>query len=186
MSETGGIDGREYLDEVAREFRRYRSLAERALAQVAGPRWFAEPAPGSNSLAVVIKHVAGNLRSRWTDFRSSDGEKPDRDRDGEFEIRSGDDEESLRAAWNAGWDALFSTLDELDGADLGQTVRIRGEGLSVMQAAQRSLAHTAQHVGQIVYVAKWLAGDGWKTLSIPRGGSAAFNSAPQPYLGKKT
>jgi hypothetical protein len=176
------MDGKGYLEETAREFRRYRALGERALAQVPEERWFAEPAGGSNSLAVLVKHVGGNLRSRWTDFLTSDGEKPDRDRDGEFEIRSGDDAAALRAKWNAGWDALLCSLDGLRGGDLDRTVRIRGEELTALQAAQRSLAHTAQHVGQIVYVAKLLAGPGWATLSIPRGGSKDFNRNPAPYL----
>lgn len=177
------MDGKRYLEETARELRRYRSLAERAFAQVPADRWFVEPAEGSNSLAVLIKHVGGNLRSRWTDFLTSDGEKPDRDRDGEFEIRAGDDEPALRASWNAGWDALLSTLGALSDGDLDRPVRIRGEELQALQAIQRSLAHTAQHVGQVVYVAKLLAGGHWATLSIPRGGSKDFNRKPEPYLG---
>ena len=180
------MDGMDYLREVDREFRRYRALAEKALDQVPGERWLAEPAPGSNSLAVVIKHVAGNLRSRWTDFLTTDGEKPDRDRDGEFEIRAGEGPGSLRAAWDAGWETVFASLDSLGEADLSKRVRIRGEEMSAFQAIQRSLAHSALHVGQIVYVAKMLAGDRWTTLSIPRGGSKAFNAAPAAYLpGRK-
>jgi len=176
------MDGRDYLAETARELRRYRDLAERAIAQVPPDRWFVEPAPGSNSLAVVVKHVAGNLRSRWTDFLTTDGEKPDRDRDGEFEVRAADDAGSLRAAWDAGWETLFATLDGLRGEDVDRRVRIRGEEMSALQAIQRSLAHSAMHVGQIVYAAKMLAGERWVTLSIPRGGSKAFNQAPEAYV----
>ncbi len=180
------MDGTDYLREAGREFRRYRALAEKAFAQVPADRWLAEPAPGSNSLAVVVKHVAGNLRSRWTDFLGTDGEKPDRDRDGEFVIRPGEDAASLRAAWDAGWGALFASLEALGEGDLSTAVRIRGEEMAAFQAIQRSLAHTALHVGQIVYVAKMLAGNAWTTLSIPRGGSKAFNAAPKPYLEKKS
>ncbi len=175
------MDGVEYLREVAAELRRYRALAEKALDQVAPDRWAFEPAPGSNSLAVVVKHVAGNLRSRWTDFLTTDGEKPDRDRDAEFETRAGDDAAALRAAWNSGWETLFASLDALQGDDLPTSVRIRGEELTALQAIQRSLTHTALHVGQIVYLSKMLAGDRWTTLTIPRGGSKAFNAAPKPY-----
>jgi hypothetical protein len=176
------MDGDRYLEETAREFRRYRALGERALAQVPPDRWFAEPGAGSNSVAVIVKHVGGNLRSRWTDFLTTDGEKPDRDRDGEFEIGAGDDVASLRARWDAGWSALLSSLDALRDGDLARAVRIRGEELTVLQATQRSLAHTAMHVGQIVYAAKLLAGPGWTTLSIPRGGSKDFNRNPAPYV----
>jgi uncharacterized damage-inducible protein DinB len=175
------MDGTEYLRESARELRRYRALADKAFEQVPGDRWREEPASGSNSLAVVVKHVAGNLHSRWTDFLTTDGEKPDRDRDGEFEIRAGDDGASLRAAWSAGWETLFAALDALQEGDLSKPVRIRGEELSALQAIQRSLTHTALHVGQIVYVSKMLAGAAWTTLTIPRGGSKAFNAAPKPY-----
>jgi hypothetical protein len=177
------MDGSEYLREVAREFLRYRGLAEKAFGQVPDGRWFEEPSPGSNSLAVVVKHVAGNLRSRWRDFLTTDGEKPDRDRDGEFEIRPGEDPGSLRRAWDAGWETLLASLASLSADDLSRRVRIRGEEMAAFQAIQRSFAHTALHVGQIVYAAKLLAGEAWTTLSIPRGGSKAFNAAPAPYLG---
>jgi len=175
------MPGVDCLREAAREFHRYRMLAEKAFDQVGADRWTAEPAPGSNSLAVVVKHVAGNLRSRWTDFLTTDGEKPDRDRDDEFEIHSGDDPAALRAAWNAAWETLFASLDALHDDDLPKAVRIRGEEMTAWQAIQRSLTHTALHVGQIVYVSKMLAADRWATLTIPRGGSKAFNAAPKPY-----
>ncbi|HET7453352.1 MAG TPA: DUF1572 family protein [Thermoanaerobaculia bacterium] len=177
------MDGTAYLDECRHNFRTYRDLADRAIAQVPPAKWFAEPAPGSNSLAVVMKHVGGNLRSRWTDFLTTDGEKPDRRRDGEFES-GGDGESSIREIWSRGWDALFGTIDALRESDLARAVRIRGESMTVVQAMQRSIAHTASHVGQIVYVAKLRAADAWNTLSIPRGRSEEFNRAPTPYVTK--
>jgi len=176
------MDGSAYLEDVRLEFAQYRSFAEKALAQIPFARWWDEPAPGSNSAAIVVKHVAGNLRSRWTDFLTTDGEKPDRNRDGEFEIGAADDEAAIRGLWERGWSALEGTLAALRPEDLGRTVRIRGEGMTALQATQRSLAHTAMHVGQIVYIAKLLAGPAWKTLTIPRGRSADFNRDPSSYL----
>ena len=176
------MDGTIFLDQAIREFRRCRKLAEDAIAQIPAGKLAAEPAPGSNSAAILMKHLAGNLRSRWTDFLTTDGEKPDRDRDREFEVGSADDPAALRAAWDRGWETLFSTLSGLTPGHLESvTVRIRGEEMTVVEAILRQLTHYAQHVGQIVYVARLLAGRAWKTLSIPRGGSKAFNQAPRPY-----
>jgi len=176
------MDDAAYLTETIREFRRSRKVAEGAIAQVPEGRLAEEPAPGSNSVAILMKHVAGNLRSRWTDFLTTDGEKPDRDRDREFELDDADDPARLRAAWDRGWDTLFAALAGLTPGHLESvTVRVRGEELTVVEAIQRQLTHYAYHVGQIVYVAKSLAGPDWKTLSIPRGGSKAFNEAPRPY-----
>src|SRR5688500_17071861 len=165
--------GQEYLSETSASFRTYRKQAELALAQVGDDAFTAAPDPESNSIAIIVKHVGGNLRSRWTDFLESDGEKPDRDRDREFE--GGDTRDALMALWEEGWSALFGTLEVLTPADLERTVAIRGEPHSVVKALQRSLAHTASHMGQIVYLAKHYAGSDWKTLSIPRGASARFN-----------
>jgi hypothetical protein len=176
------MDDAAYLNETIREFRRSRKVAEGAIAQVPAGKLAEEPVPGSNSVAILMKHVSGNLRSRWTDFLTTDGEKPDRDRDREFELDDTDDPARLRAAWDRGWDTLFATLAGLTPGHLESvTVRIRGEELTVVEAIQRQLTHYAYHVGQIVYVAKLLAGPAWKTLSIPRGGSKAFNEAPKPY-----
>ncbi len=171
-----------YLDTVGRELTRLRGLAERALAQVEDAAFFAEPGPGENSLAVLVKHVAGNQRSRWTAFLTSDGEKPDRDRDSEFEIEPDDTRESLMRGWDAGWRALREALAPLEAEDLGRTVRIRGEPFTVLQAIERQLVHYAYHVGQIVQLARHWTGPAWESLSIPRGGSVAFNAAPDRYL----
>jgi hypothetical protein len=176
------MDGTIFLDQATREFRRCRKLAEAAIAQIPPGKLAAEPAPGSNSAAVLMKHVAGNLRSRWTDFLTTDGEKPDRDRDREFELAGADDPAALRAAWDRGWETLFATLAGLTPGHLESvTVRIRGEEMTVVEAILRQLSHYALHAGQIVYVSKLLAGAAWTTLSIPRGGSKAFNEAPRPY-----
>lgn len=167
---------------VIREFERLQRLAERAMAQVSTEAFFAAPAVGDNSIAVIVKHVGGNLVSRWTDFLTSDGEKPGRDRDAEFVILAGDSRESVLAQWTQGWAALFSALGPLTDADLTRVVTIRGEPLTVLQAINRQLTHYAYHVGQIVYVAKHFAGGGWESLSIPRGDSARFNQAPSRYV----
>jgi hypothetical protein len=153
-------------------FARQKRLAEQALAQVSDPQLQDALGPEGNSLAVLIRHVSGNLRSRFTDFLTSDGEKPWRERDREFEVRAVSRDE-LMAAWERGWQALFHALDDLGPGDLVREVRIRGEAHSVTEALLRQLSHYGQHVGQIVMLAKHLAGPAWRTLSIPRGGSAA-------------
>ena len=171
--------GTEWLKDARREFRKSRALAEKALAQVPPERWRERLDPsapeGSNSLAVLMQHLAGNLRSRWTDFLSTDGEKPDRRRDEEFEDPAADDPAAVRARWDDGWARLFTTLDSLTAADLGRTVTIRGEPHTVAQAIQRQLTHYAYHAGQIVFLAKHLSGPSWKPLSIPRGRSRQFD-----------
>jgi hypothetical protein len=172
-----------YLTLVAREFARSKTLADDAMAQCSDEQFFAVPGPGDNSLAIITKHVAGNLISRWTDVLTSDGEKPNRDRDAEFEITPEDDRARLREDWERGWKVLFSTLSSLSEPDLARTIKIRGESLSVLQAINRQLTHYSYHVGQIVYVAKHLRGASWRTLSIPRKGSAQFNQRPTSYLG---
>jgi hypothetical protein len=171
-----------YLPLVLREFRRLKGLADRAIAQTDPAQFFASPGPGDNSLAIFVKHVAGNSRSRWTDFLTADGEKPDRDRDSEFQITAADSREDLLARWESGWQALFAALEPLGAADLERPVRIRGEELSVLQAINRQLTHYAYHVGQIVYLAKHLAGERWSSLSIPLGRSQQFNRDPARYL----
>ena len=136
--------------------------------------------PESNSLAVLVKHVGGNLTSRFTDFLTSDGEKPNRDRDSEFVVSSSAHREAIVAQWNAGWQRLTATLGELRGDELRATVRIRGQEMSALAAINRALAHIANHVGQIVYLAKHLRSTDWQTLSIPRGRSADFVPAQSP------
>lgn len=164
-----------YLHDARESFRKLRNSAERAMGQVSEEAFFVTLDPEANSIALLVKHMAGNLRSRFTDFLTADGEKPDRDRDGEFEIRAGDTRASLEANWREAWDVLASALDEVTERDLLRTVRIRGEPLTVLQALDRQLTHHAYHVGQIVFLAKHLAGGQWKTLTIPRGASQTFN-----------
>ena len=171
-----------YIHLVVREFTRLKSLAGGAMAQMADDQFFALPAPGDNSVAVIVKHVGGNLLSRWTDFLTSDGETPGRARDTEFSSLASDTRENLTRQWEQGWDTLFASLSQLSDADVERTVTIRGEPLSVLQAVNRQLTHYAYHVGQIVYVAKHYAGPAWKSLSIPPGASAAFNQNPARYV----
>lgn len=150
------------------EFASLRSLAERAAAQLDDAMFFAPLDGDSNSVALLMKHVGGNLRSRWTDVFTTDGEKPDRDRDGEFEDRAGDTRASIDAKWREGWSALTATLDSLSAADFERPVAIRGETLTLSRALTRSLGHTAGHVHQIVLLARHWCGPSWKTLSLPR------------------
>jgi hypothetical protein len=154
-------------------FRYYKKLGDKAIAQCPDSGLFATLDPESNSIAILVKHLAGNMRSRWTDFLTSDGEKPDRHRDTEFEAPPQTRAE-LEAMWERGWKILFDSLEELTDADLERTVAIRTEPHSVMQAINRQLAHYSHHVGQIVFLAKHFAGPNWKTLSVPRGKSQQF------------
>ena len=162
------------LEDLAVLFRKTRSLAEGAIAQASDDDLFRQVDDESNSIAIVMRHVAGNLRSRFTDFLTSDGEKPDRHRDAEFEIPAGTTRETVVADWNLGFSRLENTLASLTPPDLVKEVRIRGEQMTVLAALHRSLAHTSMHVGQIVMVAKHLRGSAWRTLSIPRGQSDTF------------
>jgi hypothetical protein len=166
----------EYLSTARRTFGRYREMAEGAMRQASDDAFFAAPDAESNSIALVVKHLAGNMLSRWSDFLTTDGEKPDRDRDGEFEARAGDSRESLMAAWTAAWDLAFREMDALTPDDLTRTVAIRGEPHSVVLAIERQITHAAYHVGQIVYLAKHYAGADWQTLSVPKGKSREFNA----------
>lgn len=165
-----------YLEDSLSVFRYYKQLAEGAMGQVTDEQLFAVLDPEMNSIAVVVKHMAGNMRSRWTDFLASDGEKPDRNRDSEF-VDPPATREALLKLWAEGWDRLFTALEPLSDADLSRTITIRGEAHSVMQAINRQIAHYAQHLGQIVFLAKHLRSKEWKTLSIPRGKSEEFKKA---------
>jgi uncharacterized damage-inducible protein DinB len=167
---------RDTITAIQAEYLRYKSLAEAALAQLDEPQLSAHAA-GQNSIATICWHVAGNLRSRFTDFLTSDGEKPWRDREDEFAPRNVSRAELLEH-WERGWSALFTALEGLSDSDLTSTVTIRAQPLSVREALFRSLAHAAYHVGQVVYVAHALRGDGWKYLSIAPGKSAEYNAAP--------
>jgi hypothetical protein len=164
-----------YLADIARTFRNYRSLADKALAQVSDEQLGVALDPDDNSLAVIMQHVAGNLRSRFRDFLTSDGEKPDRDRDAEFEAGP-IDRAALFANWNDGWDVALHAIDALTPADLDRTVHIRREGFLVPEALSRSVTHTAYHVGQIVFLAKHLKAAEWTTLSIPKGRSKEYGT----------
>jgi len=172
-----------YIQLAVREFHRTKALADGAIAQITQKQFFAAPSEGDNSVAIIVKHVGGNLLSRWTNFLTSDGEKPERNRDVEFEITAGDTQQSLIAQWESGWAALFSAIEPLSGADLERMVTIRGESLTVLQAINRQLTHYSYHVGQIVYVAKHYAGGSWRTLSVAKGKSAEFNAKPTKYIG---
>jgi hypothetical protein len=172
-----------YIDDMARQFRAAKKLADRALEQVSADAFFHSPDPESNSIAVIVKHMAGNLRSRWTDWLSTDGEKPDRARDGEFELTPSDTRSSLMSSWEAGWALVFGALSELSPEDLDRTVRIRGEPHSIEKALGRQLSHAAMHAGQIVYAAKLQLASEWRSLSIPRGESAEFNERMAQVYG---
>jgi Protein of unknown function (DUF1572) len=164
----------EELQEVLSRFRNLKSQADRALAQVRDDELFVQLDEESNSLAVIMKHIAGNMCSRWTSFLHSDGEKPDRHRDSEFEILKNEDRDEIFRRWEAGWEVLFRELEAVTTEDLGRTVKIRSEPHTVPQALFRQLAHYAEHVGQIVFLAKHLRSREWQTLSIPRGKSDEF------------
>ncbi|MEX2287209.1 MAG: DUF1572 family protein [Planctomycetaceae bacterium] len=162
------------LDELVQLFRDHKQFAEKAVVQVSDEDLHKALHPETNSIAVIMKHIAGNLVSRFTDFLTTDGEKPDRNRDHEFvdDFRS---RHELLDYWERGWDCLFSALAGLTPADLEQTVTIRGEPHSVVKALDRSIAHLAYHVGQIVLIARIHAGENWNVMTIPRGGSDEFN-----------
>ena len=157
-----------YLRNVAHTFRTYKSLGERSLAQTPDAHLNTELDAIDNSIAVIVKHVAGNLRSRYTDFLTSDGEKPERHRDTEFEITEPPSRDQILNWWNAGWTIALAAIDALAPEDLERTIHIRGEAMTVVEALNRSVTHTAYHVGQIVYLARHFAGDSWTSLTIPK------------------
>jgi len=161
-----------YLRDIARTFRTYKSLGDRALAQVADADLHTLVDPDANSIAIVVKHVAGNLRSRFTDFLTSDGEKPDRNRDGEFEMPAQASREQLQEWWDAGFATVLASIEALTLEDLDRTIHIRQEAFHVVEALNRSASHTAYHVGQIVLLAKHFAGPAFTSLTIPKGRSA--------------
>ena len=167
-----------YLEDARAVLRQYKKLAEDAIAQVNDEQLYTTLDPEMNSIATIMKHMAGNMRSRWTDFLTSDGEKPDRNRDSEF-VDPPPTRAALMELWEDGWNRLFSAIDPLTDSDLSRTVTIRGEPHSVVQAINRQLAHYASHCGQIILLAKHFAADHWKSLSIPRGQSAAFTRRVQ-------
>lgn len=172
----------EYITDIAREFRRHKDMAEKAFSQLSDDAFFRVPGNQLNSVAIIVKHVGGNLRSRWTDFLTTDGEKPDRNRNGEFETADDETRDQLLTRWEAGFGCVLGSLASLTPADLGKTITIRGEPLGVITAMNRSLAHTAYHTGQITYLSHLLKGEGWEWITIPPGGSTGY---AKPYLDPK-
>ena len=159
---------RQYLDDCVLQLRKLKANGEKAIAQTTDEQFFALVDPDANSIALIVKHLAGNMRSRWTDFLTSDGEKPDRNRDSEFEIEPGDTRETLLARWEQGWALMLDAISSLRPEDLGRTVAIRGEPHTVLQAINRQYSHYSAHLGQIVLLAKHFAGPRWQTLTIPK------------------
>lgn len=164
-----------YLDDSLRQLQKLKVQADKALAQIDDDQWFVALDPESNSIATIMKHLSGNMRSRWTDFLTSDGEKPDRDRDTEFELTPADTAAQIRSAWESGWTLLLDAVSSLTPDDLHRSVRIRGETHSVIEAINRQATHYAAHVGQIVMLARHFAGPRWHSLSIPKGKSKEFD-----------
>ena len=170
----------QYHSDALQSFRNYKKLAERAIEQVSDEEFFATIDEEANSIALIVKHVAGNLRSRWTDFLTTDGEKPDRNRDTEFEVIE-DTRESLTKYWDDGWQILFDAIEPLTEEDFSKTVTIRGQPHSIVEAINRQLTHYSYHIGQIVLLAKHFRSSEWKTLSIAKNRSAEFNR----HVGEK-
>jgi hypothetical protein len=166
-----------YLEEMKRQFRGHKRMGEAAMAQLEDKDFFVAIDPESNSVATIVKHIAGNARSRFTDFLTSDGEKPDRFRDQEFEISEQTTRAEILGWWEQAWSHVFSAVDSLTPEDVERIVTIRQEPHTVMQALNRALAHYAQHIGQIVFLAKHLRSAYWQSLSIPRGRSEEFKVA---------
>ena len=171
-----------YLEEARKQMRGHKRMAEAAMAQLADDDFFVTIDPESNSVAVLVKHLAGNMRSRFTEFLTSDGEKPDRFRDREFEINADTNRAEVMKWWEEGWSCVMGAIDALKPEDVMLTVTIRGEPHTVLQAINRQIAHYAQHTGQIVFLAKHLKSGEWKTLSIPRGKSEDYKTAPPKSL----
>lgn len=165
-----------YLDEVFRSLRGHKRLADDAIAQLSDQQFFAVIDRESNSVAIVVKHMAGNMRSRFSDFLTTDGEKPDRNRDREFLMHNDAKREEILASWEQNWQLVFEAVNSLHPADLERTVTIRGEPHSVLQALNRAVAHCAYHAGQITFLAKHWKGAEWKSLSVPKGQSEQFNA----------
>jgi uncharacterized protein DUF1572 len=174
-----------YLADIRGQYGKLRSTAERAMAQVSDQDFVRLLDQENNSIAITVKHIAGNLRSRCTDFLTSDGEKPDRDRDGEFILEPGDTRTRLMGQWQAAWDLLDATVGALSADDVGRTVYIRAESHTVVQALNRNLGHLAYHAGQIVLLAKHWVGSEWRTLTIARGQSRQFTAAKREELATR-
>jgi hypothetical protein len=175
-----------YLDDALQTFRDYKKLAERAFAQIGDEDLFRTLDEETNSIAVNIKHMAGNMLSRWTDFLTTDGEKPNRDRDMEFEMLPGTTRDDMLAYWEKGWKCVFDAVEPLTPEDLMRTIVIRGQKHTVLQAINRQIAHYAYHTGQIVYLAKHFKSTEWQSLSVPRNKSAEFNAHLEKKLSESS
>lgn len=171
-----------YLDDVIYQFETMKKQAERAIGQTSDDDFFRMLDNDANSIAVIVKHLAGNMRSRWTDFLTADGEKPDRHRDTEFELYQEDNREKLMQSWEDNWQLVLRTIAKLRPEDLTRKIRIRAEEMTVVAAINRQLTHYSSHIGQIVLLARHFAGENWKTLSVPRGKSEEHNR--QMFGGK--
>jgi len=171
-----------YLKDSISQFRKHKKLVEKALSQVSDRDFFRELGPESNSIAIIVKHMAGNMRSRWKDLLISDGEKPDRHRDTEFEIEPDDSRKTIMDRWERGWKFLFGSIEPLKAEDLEKTITIRSEPYTVLEAINRQLTHYAYHAGQIAYMARHFAGNKWETLSVPKGKSEEFNKQMRERL----
>ena len=169
------MDGSIYIESAKKQFAQYKTLGEKAIDQVPDNKLFWQYNPETNSIAIIVKHLAGNMLSRFTDFFTSDGEKAWRDRDGEFENEELT-RDNLLALWNKGWDCLFRILNALKDEDLSRTVMIRNEKHTVVDALNRQLTHYASHIGQIIYIGKMITDSNWKTLTVPRKGSRDLNA----------
>lgn len=173
--------GEHYLEDALKTFRDYKKLAERAFAQTSEEDFFRTIDDESNSIAIIVKHMAGNMLSRWTDFLTTDGEKPDRNRDMEFVMLPDTTTADILAYWEKGWASVFAAIEPLTPENLMIVVQIRGQDHTVIQAINRQLSHYANHIGQIVYLAKHFKSSDWQTLSVPKNKSAEFNA----YLEEK-
>jgi Protein of unknown function (DUF1572) len=173
-----------YLEEARRQFRGHKRMAEGAMSQLRDEDFFVTIDPESNSVAILVKHLAGNMRSRFTDFLTSDGEKPNRFRDREFELNPATTRAEVMQWWEEGWSCVFAAIEGLKPEDVMRTVTVRGEPHTVLQAVNRQIAHYAQHTGQIVFLAKHLRSNEWKTLSVPRGKSEDYKTAPPKQFEK--
>jgi uncharacterized damage-inducible protein DinB len=179
--------GTHYLEEARRQMRGHKRLAEGAIAQVKDDELFRALDSEANSIAIIVKHMAGNMQSRFTDFLTTDGEKPDRNRDQEFEMSAATTRAEVMRVWEKGWARVFEAIDTLKPEDVMRTVTIRGEPHTVLQAINRQVAHYAYHTGQIVFLAKHFRSSEWKSLSVPRGKSQELNSKmAAKYEGKQT
>jgi hypothetical protein len=175
---------REYLEDALSSFRAYKKLAEKGIDQIKDEEFFVTLDEEGNSIAVIMKHMAGNMLSRWTHFLTSDGEKPDRNRDMEFVIEDNTTRGAVVSYWERGWQAVFAALEPLQPEDFQRTVSIRNEAHTIVQAINRQLTHYAYHIGQIVFLAKHFRSSEWKSLSIPRNRSMEFNAKKGEQGGK--